>query len=705
MYTSTGNDVGGEAPGPEDDEDSDDNGYDVGSDVVASKAITLLDRQEPDTDADEDDTSGNTTVDFGFYSRVSVGNRVWHDVNNNGTFESATESGIDGVTMRLYEDVNDDGLLDTGDTLVTTDADGNAFTNDETSGSGYYTFTNLLPGNYIVQVDDNEFGSGGTLEGYYSSSGHETTPGDAPDPDTDPTPNTNNDDNGNEYQSGQGVWSKAVTVYSQDEPDTAADEDDTDGNMTVDFGFHKLVSVGNRVWHDVNNNGTFESATESGIDGVTMRLYEDVNDDGLLDTGDTEVTGDAYGNAFTSSTTSGGGYYSFDNLMPGNYIVQIDPTNYATSSDPLYGFSSSTGNGTAPDPDPAPEGEEQDNDDNGDLHTSEPGTYGVVSLAVTLSDGDEPVPNDDEDDNSGNTTVDFGFYRLVSLGNIVWLDLDNDGQYESGDGETGISGVTMLLYQDNGTTPNEYDSSDTPVTEDAYGNTFNVSTNADGYYSFDNLHPGDYIVVIPASNFASSSDPLYGLINSTWNGINGISKDSTDQSPDPDPDPDGTEADSDDNGRATAAPETDGVASYAVTLELDSEPTGEPEEDDADEYDDHHNLTVDFGFYPMLTLGNLVWLDADNSGDVNGGESGIDGIVVNLFLDSNDDGTPDSGWDTPFDTTTATATGFYTFTDLLPGTYIVQVAESNFETSGNLSGLNSSTGNDNASDEPPDPDT
>ncbi|MEZ5304874.1 MAG: SdrD B-like domain-containing protein [Verrucomicrobiales bacterium] len=70
--TVTGNDVGGEAPDPDDDVDSDDNGYAVAGFGVASKAVTLG-GSEPVSPADEDGADGNTTVDFGFYCPAGVG--------------------------------------------------------------------------------------------------------------------------------------------------------------------------------------------------------------------------------------------------------------------------------------------------------------------------------------------------------------------------------------------------------------------------------------------------------------------------------------------------------------------------------------------------------------------------------------------------------------------------------------------------------
>ncbi len=46
--------------------------------------------------------------------------------------------------------------------------------------------------------------------------------------------------------------------------------------------------------------------------------------------------------------------------------------------------------------------------------------------------------------------------------------------------------------------------------------------------------------------------------------------------------------------------------------------------------DNYANMTADFGFYHMQ-LGNVVWNDADNSGGVSIGETGIDDVTVQLW--------------------------------------------------------------------------
>ena len=64
LISSTGNDILGQAPDPDDDVDNDDNGTGLVS-SIASSAITLDFGTEPPVGVDGNDTNGNFTLDFG----------------------------------------------------------------------------------------------------------------------------------------------------------------------------------------------------------------------------------------------------------------------------------------------------------------------------------------------------------------------------------------------------------------------------------------------------------------------------------------------------------------------------------------------------------------------------------------------------------------------------------------------------------------
>lgn len=90
----------------------------------------------------------------------------------------------------------------------------------------------------------------------------------------------------------------------------------------------------------------------------------------------------------------------------------------------------------------------------------------------------------------------------------------------------------------------------------------------------------------------------------------------------------------------------------------------------------------------VFSLGNRIWNDADNDGSFDTGEAGINSVVVNLYKDSNNDGTPDGGI---VATDTTSNGGYYRFDNLLADSYIVEVAASNFNTGNPLAGLISSS--------------
>ena len=270
----------------------------------------------------------------------------------------------------------------------------------------------------------------------------------------------------------------------------------------------------------------------------------------------------------------------------------------------------------------------------------------------------------------------------------MWYDNDNNSLIDYGEGETGVSGVVVNLYRDtdgNGTVePLGADSTPfrTATTSSTVGD--------EGYYRFDMLPVGQYIVGIPANQFASSA-VLDGYISSNYL---------------TEPDPDANASDTDDSGRDASTPANpivDGVYSLPVTIGLDGsglpeqdpnsfEPTGETDEPtsypasavDTDALasatdrpeDKRENLTVDFGFFRPLSLGNRVWIDYNGDGDIDTGEPGVDGVTVNLLLS---DGTTAYTNSASVAYTVVTANGgYYRFDNLTPGDYIVQIPQAEF---------------------------
>jgi len=175
-----------------------------------------------------------------------------------------------------------------------------------------------------------------------------------------------------------------------------------------------IVSIGNRVWNDLNQNG-INDPVEPGIPGVSLVIWSDSDGDEIPDWqgfGGVQVTDDE-------------GYYKFSGLQPGNYIVFVWQVDNWEPDQPLHGFQST--NGFVADAD-----NDVDFDNNG---FGNPFTD-IMSGIVTLTLDEEPLDDGDpfncyfNYDASGNNTVDFGFFNpdITSinediLANENWINI------------------------------------------------------------------------------------------------------------------------------------------------------------------------------------------------------------------------------------------------------------------------------------------
>lgn len=156
-----------------------------------------------------------------------------------------------------------------------------------------------------------------------------------------------------------------------------------------------IVSIGNRVWNDLNKNG-INDPDEPGIPGVSLVIWSDPDGDGIPDWqgfGGVEVTDEE-------------GYYRFSGLEPGNYVVFVWQVDNWGPGEPLEGFQSTTGFVADADNDV-----DLDNNGSGNPFTD------IMSGIVTLGLGEEPLNDGDpfncyfDYDGSGNNTIDFGFFN------------------------------------------------------------------------------------------------------------------------------------------------------------------------------------------------------------------------------------------------------------------------------------------------------
>ncbi|MFZ2521001.1 MAG: DNRLRE domain-containing protein, partial [Anaerolineae bacterium] len=233
-------------------------------------------------------------------------------------------------------------------------------------------------------------------------------------------------------------------------------------NLTADFGFQPggVASIGDKVFDDVANDGVFNGA-DVGIDGVTVTLYEDTNGNGVIDPGQDALIG--------TTTTSGGGNYSFTGLDPTRSYIVAAADGPGSAVDAYFAnpYASSTGGG------------------------------GSSNQAVS--------PADFTAQGNAVTDADFGYFGQTpgSIGDTVCIDADGDKDCDGSD--QGLAGVTVTLYRD-------ANSDGVPDPGELVTTT---STDAAGHYLFDTLGPGSYIVVvdtgdpqIPAGYLPSTADQV-----------------------------------------------------------------------------------------------------------------------------------------------------------------------------------------------------
>jgi protocatechuate 3,4-dioxygenase beta subunit len=604
------------------------------------------------------------TFDAGFVNGLALGDFVFVDQNNDGTYTPLDgDVGLDNVPVSLF--AADAAGNPTGAAVATAN----------TSGGGKYTFTNLLPGRYVVQI--------AAPAGYRSSTGTPLDPVNGPfESGLVTNTNTDNEDHGftvaGTPATGVTVRTKVATLFDPNDP-LNANPDPFPGtvgaNLRQDFGLYPVYGLGNRVFIDANNDGLLDNG-EAGRDGVTVRLYRPA---------DFDAAGQLLGGAtpVRTTTTANGGYYRFDDLLgstaaapaQGQYVVVVDGTTGG-----LAGFRSSTGGTSATttfEPSPtaipplAPAGGRIDGRDNGTTLAAAQ----VRSPVATLGPGGN-APTGEADlvpgtpaaqaqgsiDAQADMTIDFGFFRPLALGNLVWLDANNSGTVDAADGPTpGIDGVTVQLFRAlaNGT----------PVGP-ALGT---QTTKGGGYYQFTGLGADTYVVVVDGKSL-----PGYGAGTGYWvssSGANGAAAGPFE----PGADPTADRRDAIDRGttaRQDAAAFT--VRSEAVTLTAGSGPAGQAATPPAAGYPTvplaDANLTIDFGFYQPLSLGDLVWVDANNNGVFDAAtETGKSGVPVRLYADTDADGRFDPTVDQLVATQATNGTGNYLFTNLAAGGYFVEI--------------------------------
>lgn len=202
-----------------------------------------------------------------------------------------------------------------------------------------------------------------------------------------------------------------------------------------------LATIGDQVWEDINANGVFDKY-EPGINGVQVKLYADVDRNGIPD-------GSALASTQTSFSVTGNGYYYFPNLTPGYYLIQfVLPFSFYFSPQKV----SSTNELLDSDPNP---------------------TTGFTNTIQVIG-------------NEYNTQFDAGIFRKTTVGDYIWFDQNIDG-IQNND-EQGLNGITVLLYN----------SAHALIDQTATQN--HPTTQKSGYYQFNQVPPGKFYIKINLPN-------------------------------------------------------------------------------------------------------------------------------------------------------------------------------------------------------------
>jgi uncharacterized repeat protein (TIGR01451 family) len=707
------------------------------------------------------DVSGAHRFGYTIRSSGSIGDTLFYDFNENGIQES-TEGGIPNVTVFLYADYDRDGTIDGGvDELLFTTS---------TNASGRYLFSLLPSGSYVVKVDttDPDFPDnvtptadpdisaasiGDTI--YFDNNGNAAqdvgedgipfvivnlysdvdSSGTLNGPDVVIASTSTNVD-GKYLFTGLSAGRYFVDVDETSLPSTDLAITTTDpatvlitlaGStsattyLNADAGYSPAANfaIGNRIWHDVDNDGV-QDPGEPGIPFV-----------------DVVITGGTVCATPCRVTTTAEGFWIKTGLTNATYSVSVDttdtdfprffivttgttnPRNATVAGNDLtnvdFGFRYDPGSGTSPtgtisgrmfldlDGDLAFDvGEARASrtvnllDENGHVvastTTAADGTYSFTGIfignysvqgidplgtrySVIFVSGAQAFPNlniiynnttENVADNMSSVSTDgvhpnllqdFGYKRFLgSIGDSIFWDVDENGTQDLG--EPGFSGVTVRLYEVTWTDSNN---DGMFQSNEASGQSLvaTTSTIADNPLTPAN-EGGTYIF----ANLDEATSGKYYLVI-----------------------PDTTTLPAGATYTLIADPDTDGVPCTALPQPGIPTSLCDSQKLVVGFQFGNNYLGADFGYRAVgigyATIGDHLWMDTDGDGLLDSGEVGIDAVTVWLDTDNNGtlnwtDGNANGVWDSGEGErwTQTDPDGYYVFTGIADGSYNLKVLTS-----------------------------
>lgn len=398
------------------------------------------------------------------------------------------------------------------------------------------------------------------------------------------------------------------------------------GNATDGFEVHNVVkdetlstvNIGDRVFIDQNHNGQ-QDADEKGLAGVNVTLKTEDNHDPTYLAGTSGMVQQPY-----TTTTNADGYYAFHNVQPGRYKVTFELSQAQKNRG--YAF-------VAQDP---------SIDAAVDSNIVDTTSGETAPFEVSVNPDRQVNPNGDILDDA---TIDAGVALPVgedtaSLGDRVFID--HNGNHLQDFGEAGLAGVKVEIVKADNTDP-EWFNGTAFVTAP-----YETTTDAYGYYSFEQLKEGRYRVRFTLTP-EQARDYQFIVAN--------VGTDDTIDS-------DAVKLDD-----SQALTEAFDLTAGAIRMDI-ANPLGLT------------NPTVDAGVeintQNVVSLGDHVFIDIDGNGSQSSADIGLPGVKVSVV---NADGTnptylENNTWVTKEYTTTTDAEGNYRFDNLRPGSYKV-----NFELS------------------------